>query len=93
MRTLSLPLLTLTLTSMLGCASARPDLLPEMGVAHQIAEPVTVQILVAEPDRPGAYRRKAVTYPAGAWIRWRTDTPLPATATKANAGDSRQARP
>ena len=75
----------LTLT---GCASARPDLLPEMGVAHQIAEPVTVEIMVAEPNQPNTYYRKAVTYPAGAWIRWRTDTPAPAAKAGQNAGDS-----
>ncbi len=77
MRRINLLLLTLTATSISGCWSARQEVLPEMGSAHQIADPARVVILVEDPTMPGVYVRTSVTYPAGAWIRLRTDTPLP----------------
>lgn len=77
-------MLTLIALSATGCAS-RPDLLPEMGIVHQIAEPVDVVLLVESPTH-GLYVRKDVTFPAGSWIRFRTDTPLP--PPEAIAGDS-----
>jgi hypothetical protein len=74
-----LPLLliwTALLTS--GCVGARPDVLPEMTAAHQIAESTRLVVLVEVDDAPpGTFVRKTITYPAGAWIHVRADTPLP----------------
>lgn len=71
MLTRSLLLMSSTLLplSLVGCLSARSEVLPDLTIVHQTYKPVELPLLVEDPQQPGVFVKQYVMCPAGTQVR------------------------